>query len=98
MTEETINRILKFGDVNKLLEYNLIEEAGKMDAPGRPMMYQTTEEFLSPLIDPANPDDKTKLNDVNEVNKLYENITAKNYVLENVLLRITYPFLKNKIS
>ena len=32
--------------LNKLLEYNLVEEAGKMNAPGRPMMYKTTEDFL----------------------------------------------------
>lgn len=32
--------------VNKLLEFNLIEEAGKMDAPGRPTMYKTTDDFL----------------------------------------------------
>ena len=30
----------------KLLEYGLIQEAGKLDLPGRPMSYQTTEEFL----------------------------------------------------
>ena len=30
----------------KLLEYNLIEEAGKSDAPGKPTMYDTTKEFL----------------------------------------------------
>lgn len=30
----------------KLLEYGLIEEAGKLDLPGRPMSYQTTGEFL----------------------------------------------------
>lgn len=32
--------------VNKLLEYGLIEEAGRMDAPGRPILFKTTEEFL----------------------------------------------------
>ncbi len=32
--------------VYKLLEYELIEEAGKADLPGRPMSYQTTNEFL----------------------------------------------------
>ena len=30
----------------KLLEYGLIEEAGKIDLPGKPMSYQTTGEFL----------------------------------------------------
>jgi len=32
--------------VNKLIEYELIEEAGRLDAPGRPLLFQTTEEFL----------------------------------------------------
>lgn len=43
---ERIRGVSSDSAMNKLLEYNLIEEAGKMDAPGRPMMYQTTEEFL----------------------------------------------------
>ena len=30
----------------KLLEYGLIEEAGKLDLPGKPMSYKTTNEFL----------------------------------------------------
>ena len=30
----------------KLLEYGLIEEAGKVDLPGKPMSYKTTNEFL----------------------------------------------------
>ncbi len=32
--------------VNKLIEYDLIEEVGRMDAPGRPILFGTTEEFL----------------------------------------------------
>lgn len=32
--------------VNKLLEYNLICELGRKDAPGRPLLFGTTEEFL----------------------------------------------------
>lgn len=32
--------------VNKLLEYNLIMELGRLDAPGRPLLFGTTEEFL----------------------------------------------------
>lgn len=32
--------------VNKLLERGLIEETGRLDAPGRPMLFGTTEEFL----------------------------------------------------
>ena len=32
--------------VNKLLEYRLIREAGRLDAIGRPLLFRTTEEFL----------------------------------------------------
>lgn len=32
--------------INKLVEYNLIREIGRLDAPGRPILFGTTEEFL----------------------------------------------------
>ncbi len=32
--------------VNKLVEYGLVEEKGRMEAPGRPLLFGTTEEFL----------------------------------------------------
>ncbi len=32
--------------VNKLVEYNLVCEAGRLDAPGRPILFATTEDFL----------------------------------------------------
>lgn len=32
--------------VNRLLEFGLIEEKGRLDAPGRPILFGTTEEFL----------------------------------------------------
>ena len=32
--------------VNRLVEYNLVYEVGRMDAPGRPALFATTEEFL----------------------------------------------------
>lgn len=32
--------------VNKLVEYDLVCEVGRMDAPGRPLLFGTTEEFL----------------------------------------------------
>ncbi|MGN0513747.1 MAG: SMC-Scp complex subunit ScpB [Lachnospiraceae bacterium] len=32
--------------VNRLVEYNLVCEVGRMDAPGRPMLFGTTEDFL----------------------------------------------------
>lgn len=32
--------------VNKLVEYGLVYESGRLNAPGRPMLFSTTEEFL----------------------------------------------------
>lgn len=32
--------------VSKLIEWNLIEEKGRMEVPGRPILFGTTEEFL----------------------------------------------------
>ena len=32
--------------VNKLVEYDLVCEKGRLDAPGRPILFGTTEEFL----------------------------------------------------
>ena len=32
--------------VNKLVEYNLVCEVGRLEAPGRPLLFGTTEEFL----------------------------------------------------
>lgn len=32
--------------VNRLVEYNLVCEAGRLDAPGKPILFGTTEEFL----------------------------------------------------
>lgn len=43
---EQIRGVNSDGTIYKLLEYNLIEEAGKLDAPGKPTIYKTTPEFL----------------------------------------------------
>ena len=32
--------------VNKLIEYGLVEEVGRLNVPGRPLLFGTTEEFL----------------------------------------------------
>lgn len=34
------------GSIYKLIDYNLIEEAGKADLPGKPMTFRVTDEFL----------------------------------------------------
>lgn len=43
---EAIRGVSVDGTIYRLLEYNLIEEAGKADAPGRPMTFKTTDHFL----------------------------------------------------
>lgn len=43
---EAIRGVNSDASIYKLLEYGLITEAGKIDAPGRPMTYKTTNEFL----------------------------------------------------
>lgn len=43
---EAIRGVNADGTVYKLLEFDLIEEAGKLDAPGRPTMYKVTSKFM----------------------------------------------------
>ena len=43
---EAIRGVSADACVYKLLEYGMIEEAGKVDLPGKPMSYKTTNEFL----------------------------------------------------
>lgn len=43
---EKIRGVNSDHSVNKLLEYGLITELGRLDAPGRPLLFGTTEEFL----------------------------------------------------
>lgn len=43
---EAIRGVNSDGTIYKLLDYNLIEDSGKLDAPGRPTTYCTTKEFL----------------------------------------------------
>lgn len=49
VTRTEIEKIRGVGSdhaVSRLLEYGLIEEKGRLDAPGRPILFGTTEEFL----------------------------------------------------
>lgn len=43
---EAIRGVNSDASIYKLLEYGLIEEAGKLDLPGKPISYKTTKEFL----------------------------------------------------
>lgn len=81
---EKIRGVSSDSAMNKLLEYNLIEEAGKQDLPGKPMGYQTTDEFLKmfgfeSLKDlPELPKLKEELDQVN-----IEDISVENKMEEN---------------
>ena len=43
---EQIRGVNSDSALTRLIERNLVREAGKMDTPGKPMLYETTEEFL----------------------------------------------------
>lgn len=63
MEIEKIRGVKSDHAVNRLIEYNLVYEVGRLDAPGRPALFATTEEFLRrfgvgstqdlPMINPA---------------------------------------------
>ena len=42
---EAIRGVSTDGTIYRLLEYHLIEDAGKLDAPGKPTSYRVSEEF-----------------------------------------------------
>ena len=46
MEIEKIRGVSSDHAVSKLVEYGLVAEVGRLDAPGRPMLFGTTEEFL----------------------------------------------------
>ncbi len=43
---EMIRGVNSDSSIIRLIERNLIREAGRMDTPGKPMIYETTDEFL----------------------------------------------------
>ena len=43
---ETIRGVGSDASIYRLLEHNLIEEAGKLNLPGRPSSYKVSEEFM----------------------------------------------------
>jgi len=49
VTRSTIDKIRgvdSFGPLEKLVAREIVEEVGRLDAPGRPILYGTTKEFL----------------------------------------------------
>ena len=75
---ERIRGVSSDSALNKLLEYNLIEEAGRMDAPGRPMMYKTSDEFLKMF-------GYKSIKDLPELPKLKEEIDEQMRIEEEVV-------------
>ena len=43
---ESIRGVSSDHAINRLLEYDLIEEVGRLEAPGKPLLFGTTEQFL----------------------------------------------------
>ena len=76
---ENIRGVKSDHSVNKLVEYDLVCEVGRLDAPGRPILFGTTEEFLRqfgldsieslPSMDPDKYEEfkNTYANDVEDV-------------------------------
>jgi segregation and condensation protein B len=46
---EQIRGVNSDSAITRLLDRNLIKEAGRLDAPGKPVLYDTTDEFLRSL-------------------------------------------------
>lgn len=46
MEVEKVRGVSSDHAVNRLVEYGLIAELGRLDAPGRPMLFGTTQDFL----------------------------------------------------
>ena len=86
---EAIRGVSADAVVYKLLEYGLIEEAGKTDLPGKPMSYKTTNEFLkmfgyTSLTDlPELPKYKLDSNRQIVIDELVEEKEGENTQIEN---------------
>lgn len=61
--------------VNRLCERGLIEEAGRLDAPGRPVLYKTTQNFLR-CFGLSTPKDLPEL-DFSKLSPEYEQLSLK---------------------
>ncbi len=72
--------------VNKLVEYELVREDGRLEGPGRPILFATTEEFLRrfglssyqelPVLD-EKQEEEIKKEVMTEVNKAYPEETQE---------------------
>ena len=72
---EYIRGVNSDGAINRLIERDLIEEVGRLDAPGRPILYATTQNFLR-CFGLKNPQDLPSV-DLGELSKEYEQYTIQ---------------------
>ncbi len=72
---EYIRGVNSDGAINRLIERDLIEEKGRLDAPGRPILYGTTQNFLR-CFGLKNPEDLPEV-DLSELSKEYEQYEIK---------------------
>ena len=86
---ESIRGVGSDGTIYKLLEYELIQEAGRMDAPGRPTMYETSPKFLkmfglSSLDElPELPKYKLDENQQIVIDEVIDNVSEKDESVDN---------------
>lgn len=69
---EYIRGVNSDGAMNRLVERNLIEESGRLDAPGRPILYKTTQNFLR-CFGLKNPSDLPPV-DMSKISPEYEQL------------------------
>lgn len=72
---EYIRGVNSDGAINRLIERDLIEEKGRLDAPGRPILYGTTQNFLR-CFGLKNPKDLPEV-DLSELSREYEQYEIK---------------------
>ncbi len=72
---EYIRGVNSDGAVNRLVERGLIEESGRLDAPGRPILYKTSQNFLR-CFGLSTPQDLPEL-DLSKLSPEYEQLALK---------------------
>ncbi|GAE89063.1 segregation and condensation protein B [Acetivibrio straminisolvens JCM 21531] len=71
---EQIRGVNSDSAVARLLEKNLIREAGRLDAPGKPVLYETTDEFFRSFGFKSDSDLPIfELNDIHEADEVNQN-------------------------
>lgn len=76
---EFIRGVNSDGPMSRLIERGLIEECGRLDAPGRPILYKTTKEFLRSF-------GLNSLSDLPEIEELAKNFPYINNTDEQIEL------------